>query len=129
MRKLLVWAGLLAAGCGGKSTDEWIGQLKASESAQRRYIEHVQLCTELADWSSATVPMSIPYQVLANGADSKVRHQRPASATLQVCQAITTDAKKIIVDSVREIPDSQRADRARHALTLVTTSSYSQVAR
>jgi HEAT repeat protein len=35
VRKVLVWAGLLAAGCGGKPTDEWVGQLKASESAQR----------------------------------------------------------------------------------------------
>src|SRR5262245_38001732 len=37
MRKLVVvWLGMLAAGCGGeKATDEWVGQLKDSDAARR----------------------------------------------------------------------------------------------
>jgi hypothetical protein len=33
--------------------------LETSNSARRRYVEHVQLCVELGDWSQATSPVSI----------------------------------------------------------------------
>src|SRR5262249_6015714 len=64
----------------GEEATELAELLATSESAQRRYIEHVQLCTDLADWSSATVPISIPYRALANGINDKASEHRLTSA-------------------------------------------------
>src|SRR5262249_14334929 len=44
------------------------------------YIEHLQLCTDLADWSSATVPISVPYRAFANGVNGQASGQPLISA-------------------------------------------------
>jgi len=36
----LVWAALLLGGCAGKSTGEWIGQLRSADAAQRLHAAH-----------------------------------------------------------------------------------------
>jgi len=41
--------------------------LSTSHSARRRYVETMQLCIDLADWSQSTAPVSIP--LLAAGTD------------------------------------------------------------
>ena len=45
--------------------------LATSNSARRRYVELMQLCVGLADWSHATGPVSIPYPAAANGLNGK----------------------------------------------------------
>src|SRR3954470_4013716 len=50
---------------------ELAGLLGASESAQRQYVEHVQLCTDLADWSKAAAPVSILMPATVSAANGK----------------------------------------------------------
>jgi hypothetical protein len=45
--------------------------LATSESARRRYVETMQLCNDLADWSQATGAVSIPYSIAAKGVNGK----------------------------------------------------------
>ena len=54
--------------------------LERSNSARRRYIEHVQLCIELADWSQATSPVSLPHPAAAvatNGEAARRKAVKP----------------------------------------------------
>jgi hypothetical protein len=54
---------------------ELAGLIGASKSAQRQYIEQVQLCTDLADWSKAAGAVSILLPASANGANGKSASQ------------------------------------------------------
>ena len=61
--------------------------LATSDAARRRYVETVQLCVDLADWSqpAGVVPISHPaVDVAVNGhAAEKIDHARPASGNDQ----------------------------------------------
>src|SRR5258707_1030965 len=52
--------------------------LATSNSARRRYVELVQLCVGLADWSHASGPVSIPYPAAATGVNGKATLREPA---------------------------------------------------
>src|SRR6476620_2986785 len=52
---------------------ELAGLLATSDSARRRYVESVQLCIDLADWSQATGPVSILYPAVGNGINGEAK--------------------------------------------------------
>jgi hypothetical protein len=54
--------------------------LATSESARRRYVETIQLCNDLADWSQATGPIAIPYSVRKNINSEPARRKAVAPA-------------------------------------------------
>jgi hypothetical protein len=56
--------------------------LATSNSARRRYVELMQLCVGLADWSHATGPVSIPHPAAANGVNGKANLREPASPVI-----------------------------------------------
>lgn len=58
-----------------------LGQLlSTSDSARRRYVEALQLCNELADWSQATGAVSIPYPVAAKGINGEAAWRKAPAA-------------------------------------------------
>ena len=50
--------------------------LATSDFARRRYVETMQLCNDLADWSQATGAVSIPYSVATKSANGKAAKRK-----------------------------------------------------
>ena len=60
--------------CDERLTDEEAVELAellaTSDSVRRRYVELMQVCVELANWSEAAGPVSIPHPAAAKGVNS-----------------------------------------------------------
>ena len=58
---------------GDEEAKELAELLAVSDSARRRYVETVQLCVDLADWSQATGPVSILHPAVGNGINGEAK--------------------------------------------------------